>query len=79
MVRRSDLEIKCDVLTTIFEGRGRITHIMYATNTDWVKLKPRLHELVESGLINYKPPLYTITDKGAEAVQAYYRIQRLVP
>jgi predicted transcriptional regulator len=76
--RRSELEVKMDILRVTSEGIDKPTQIMYKANLSWVALLGHLKSLIESGFLreveygNRKK--YEITQRGSELLDNYQRV-----
>ena len=76
--RRSELEIKMDMLQVLSQGIDRPTQIMYKANLSWVALQANLKTLVtgsflrEEDLGNRKR--YEVTQKGFEILRAFQKV-----
>jgi predicted transcriptional regulator len=73
--RRSNMEVKIDVLQAIFEGVGRPTHIMNRTNLSWATCRSFIKSLEELGLVSGSDVKgrkdYALTEKGGRVVETY--------
>jgi predicted transcriptional regulator len=75
-VRRSPMEMVCDILGVVSEGPTKPTHILYRANMSWRVLSSYLDFLLKRGLIEKedqgeKRSLYTLTTKGRSILQLY--------
>ncbi|MGD0396283.1 MAG: winged helix-turn-helix domain-containing protein [Nitrososphaerales archaeon] len=75
-VRRSPMEMVCDILGVVSEGPTKPTHILYRANMSWRVLSSYLDFLLKRGLIERedqggKRSLYTLTIKGRSILQLY--------
>jgi len=76
--RRSELEIKMDVLRVAASGIDRPTQIMYKANLSWIALQANLKSLVgkvflrEEDLGNRKR--YELTQRGYEVLTTFERV-----
>jgi predicted transcriptional regulator len=75
-VRRSPMEMVCDILGVVSEGPTKPTHILYRANMSWRVLSSYLDFLLKRGLIERedqggKRSLYTLTTKGRSILQLY--------
>ena len=75
-VRRSPLEMVCDILGVVSEGPTKPTHILYRANMSWKVLSTYLEYLIERGLIakedqGGKRSTYILTTKGRSILQLY--------
>jgi len=80
MKYRSSTEIIDSMLRSIGSGSTK-TQIMYRSYLSFSQLKEYLKLLEERRLIavDYAAKLYTLTEKGLQFINAYDRIQELVP
>ena len=80
MTRRSQLEIRIDLLKAIMEGVEEPTQIMYKANLSWILFCDHLTALSEQGFVGAKAAgdrmKYSLTDKGIEIVAAYQNLIR---
>lgn len=78
--RRSQLEIRMDILRAIMEGAEGPTQIMYKANLSWILLCDHLSALGEQGFVGEKTvgnrKKYSLTGKGIEIVSAYLNLIR---
>jgi predicted transcriptional regulator len=78
--RRSQLEIRMDILRAIMEGAEGPTQIMYKANLSWILLCDHLSALGEQGFVGEKTvgnrKKYSLTGKGIEIVGAYLNLIR---
>ena len=78
--RRSQLEIRMDILRAIMEGAEGPTQIMYKANLSWILLCDHLSALGEQGFVGEKTvgnrKKYSLTAKGIEIVGAYLNLIR---
>jgi len=76
--RRSQLEIRMDMLAAVKDGADKPTQIMYRANLSWVALQTHLTQLLERGLLKWvadgSRKRYEITIKGANVMYSYIRI-----
>ncbi|MGD0477815.1 MAG: winged helix-turn-helix domain-containing protein [Nitrososphaerales archaeon] len=75
-VRRSPMEMVCDILGVVSEGPTKPTHILYRANMSWRVLSSYLDFLLKRGLIEKedqggKRCIYTLTVKGRSILQLY--------
>ncbi len=76
--RRSELEIKMDVLRVVAAGIDRPTQIMYKANLSWIALQSNLKSLVtgaflrEEDLGNRKR--YELTQHGFEVLSTFQKV-----
>ena len=80
MKYRSSTEIIDSMLRSIRSGATK-THIMYRAYMSYSQLKEYLKLLEGRQLITYEPgsQLYLLTEKGLKFMDAYDRINELVP
>lgn len=78
LARRSQLEIRMDMLAAVKEGAEKPTQIMYKANLSWVALQTQLTQLLERGLLKWAAEgnrkRYEITIKGANVMYSYIKI-----
>lgn len=78
--RRSQLEIRMDILRAIMEGAEGPTQIMYKANLSWILLCDHLSALGDQGFVGEKAvgnrKKYSLTGKGIEIVGAYLNLIR---
>ena len=75
-VRRSPMEMVCDILGVVAEGPAKPTHILYKANMSWRVLSAYLDFLLQRGLLEKKDQggkrcVYTLTQKGRSILQLY--------
>jgi len=75
-VRRSPMEMVCDILGVVSEGPTKPTHILYKANMSWKVLSTYLEYLLKRGLIGKedqgrKRSTYILTQKGRAILQLY--------
>jgi predicted transcriptional regulator len=79
-LRRSKLEITCDILGVISKGNGKPTRIMQLANVTWDDLMLYLEALIRNGLISRrtegKRVRYTLTGKGSTLLGHYLSLKR---
>ena len=80
MKYRSSTEIIDSMLRSIRSGATK-THIMYRAYMSYSQLKEYLKLLEERQLIKYEPgsSLYLLTEKGIRFMDAYDKINELLP
>ncbi len=78
--RRSQLEIRMDILRVIVEGAEGPTQIMYKANLSWILLCEHLASLTQQGFIEERQvgnrKKYSLTSKGTEIVGSYLNLVR---
>jgi predicted transcriptional regulator len=78
LARRSQLEIRMDMLKVIKEGAEKPTQIMYKANLSWVALQTHLTQMIERGLLIWVTEgtrkRYELTLKGSSVMYAYRKI-----
>jgi len=87
MPRRSKLEIRLTMLSSIKEGIDKPTRIMYAANLSWKPTQRTLTQLVRQGLINEiedtnnakSKKRYEITEKGLAVIKYFEDAKKLLP
>ena len=76
--RRSQLEIRMDMLKVIKAGAEKPTQIMYKANLSWVALQTHLNQMIERGLLKWVTEgtrkRYDLTLKGSSVMYAYQKI-----
>ncbi|MDV3293988.1 MAG: winged helix-turn-helix domain-containing protein [Nitrososphaerales archaeon] len=76
--RRSQLEIRMDMLKAVKEGAEKPTQIMYKANLSWVALQTHLKSLLENGLLHWAADRtrkrYELTLKGSNVMYSYAKI-----
>lgn len=76
--RRSELEVKMDILRVASEGHNKPTQIMYKANLSWVALLDHLNSLTTLGLLKevdfVNRRTYELTPRGLELLQRYQQI-----
>jgi predicted transcriptional regulator len=76
-VRRSPMEMVCDILDVVSEGPTKPTHILYKANMSWKVLTSYLSYLMKSGMIEKedeeggKRSTYRLTIKGRQILRLY--------
>lgn len=78
LARRSQLEIRMDMLAAVKEGAEKPTQIMYKANLSWVALQTHLTQLLERDLLKWAADgnrkRYELTIKGANVMYSYIKI-----
>jgi len=76
--RRSELEIKMDVLRVVSTGIDRPTQIMYKANLSWIALQSNLKSLVTHGFLREDDQgsrkRYELTQHGFEILSTYQKV-----
>jgi predicted transcriptional regulator len=76
--RRSELEIKMDVLQVVSQGIDRPTQIMYKANLSWVALQDCLKSLVAKKFITEENQgsrrRYELTQTGYELLRTFQKV-----
>jgi len=76
--RRSELEIKMDVLRVVSTGIDRPTQIMYKANLSWIALQSNVRSLVKSGFLTEEDlgsrKRYELTQRGFEILSTYQKV-----
>jgi len=76
--RRSELEVKMDILRVVCEGCKKPTQIMYKANLSWVALQEHFRSLVGGGLLHEiksgKRVEYELTAAGLSVLQDYRKL-----
>lgn len=76
--RRSELEVKMDILRVVTQGANKPTQIMYKANLSWVALLVHLKSLVGSGFLSEvefaNRRVYETTPKGLDLFQSYQKV-----
>jgi predicted transcriptional regulator len=76
-VRRSPMEMVCDILAVVSEGPTKPTHILYKANMSWKVLTSYLSYLTGSGMVEKedeeggKRSTYRLTIKGRQILGLY--------
>ena len=75
-LRRSPMQMICDVLGVLSNGPTKPTHILYKANMSWKVLTSFLDYLLRQGLIERddqggKRSLYKLTNKGRSILELY--------
>ena len=78
--RRSQLEIRMDILRAVLMGAEGPTQIMYKANLSWILLCEHLSALKDQGFVEEKATgnrkKYSLTGKGIEIVGSYMNLIR---
>ena len=78
LARRSQLEIRMDMLKVIKGGAEKPTQIMYKANLSWVALQTHLSQMIDRGLLKWitegTRKRYELTLKGSSVMYAYQKI-----
>ena len=85
--RRSQLEIRLNILSAVKDGVDKPTRIMYAANMSWKPVQRILSHLVEQGLLEVRintesrqsKKRYTLTDKGANVLDYFEKAKEILP
>ena len=85
--RRSKLEIRLKILTTVRQGVDKPTRIMYAANMSWKPVQRILSHLVEQGLLlevlntesRQSKRRYQITEKGEQVLDYFEKAKDILP
>jgi predicted transcriptional regulator len=76
--RRSELEIKMDVLQVVSQGIDRPTQIMYKANLSWIALQENLKSLVAKSFLreeNLGPRRrYELTQSGFDILRTFQKV-----
>jgi len=76
-VRRSPMEMVCDILKVVSAGPTKPTHILYKANMSWKVLSSYLDFLTSSGMLDKedqeggKRSTYRLTIKGSKILRLY--------
>jgi predicted transcriptional regulator len=75
-VRRSPMEMVCDILGVLSQGPTKPTHILYKANMSWKVLSTYLDYLMTKGIIEKdgdegKRTVYRLTEKGKSILAMY--------
>jgi predicted transcriptional regulator len=76
-MRRSPMEMVCDVLKVVSAGPTKPTHILYKANMSWKVLSSYLDFLTSSGMLDKedqeggKRSTYRLTVKGRKVLRLY--------
>ena len=85
--RRSQLEIRLNILSAVRDGVDKPTRIMYAANMSWKPVQRILSHLVEQGLLEVRintesrqsKRRYVLTDKGANVLDYFKKAKEILP
>ena len=85
--RRSQLEIKLNILSSVMNGVDKPTRIMYAANMSWRPVQKILSNLVEQGLLerqvnlesNKSKSRYAVTEKGIHVLDYFKKAKEILP
>jgi predicted transcriptional regulator len=76
--RRSELEIKMDVLQVVSNGIDRPTQIMYKANLSWVALQSNLKSLVSASFLREEDlgsrKRYELTQRGFDILRSFQKV-----
>jgi len=76
--RRSELEVKMDILRVVGEGCRKPTQIMYKANLSWIALQEHFKSLLRGGLHHEmrfgKRVEYELTAPGLSLLQDYRKL-----
>ena len=76
--RRSELEIKMDVLQVVSQGIDRPTQIMYKANLSWIALQENLKALVAKAFLREENlgtrKRYELTQSGYEILRTFQKV-----
>ena len=76
--RRSELEIKMDVLQVVSQGIDRPTQIMYKANLSWMALQEHLRTLVAGSFLKEENlgtrRRYELTQSGYEILRTFQKV-----
>ncbi|HEV2138978.1 MAG TPA: winged helix-turn-helix domain-containing protein [Nitrososphaerales archaeon] len=76
-IRRSPMEMVCDILAVVSGGPTKPTHILYKANMSWKVLSSYLDFLTGSGMLDKeeqeggKRSTYRLTTKGKQILRLY--------
>ncbi len=76
-VRRSPMEMVCDILKVVSAGPTKPTHILYKANMSWKVLSSYLDFLMSNGMLDKedqeggKRSTYRLTTKGRNILRLY--------
>ena len=85
--RRSQLEIRLNILSAVKDGVDKPTRIMYAANMSWKPVQRILSHLVEQGLLEVRMNTesrqskrrYVLTDKGTNVLDYFEKAKEILP
>jgi predicted transcriptional regulator len=74
------MEMVCDILNVVVQGKTKPTHILYKANLSWKVLLAHLEYLTSRGLVvmtgeEDKRCTYEITQKGRTILQLYHDLR----
>ncbi len=76
--RRSELEIKMDVLRVVSSGIDRPTQIMYKANLSWIALQSNIKSLVKGNFLREEDlgsrKRYELTQHGFETLSTFQKV-----
>ena len=82
--RRTRLSIYIDILNSvktqeIYEGRAKITKIIFDANLPYVRVKERIDKLIKLGFLEVVDgKYYKLTERGSEALLELVKAQRII-
>ena len=78
IARRSELEIKMDVLRVVADGIEKPTQVMYKANLSWIALQTNVKALLTTGFLREEElgsrKRYEVTPRGIELLQNYQKV-----
>ncbi len=85
--RRSQLEIRLNILSAVKDGVDKPTRIMYAANMSWRPVQKTLSNLVEQGLLEKQVNIersksktrYVISEKGIHVLDYFKKAKEILP
>ena len=85
--RRSQLEIRLNILSSVRDGVDKPTRIMYAANMSWKPVQRILHNLVKQGLLEVmistknkqSKKRYALTEKGSNVLDYFEKAKEILP
>ena len=76
--RRSELEIKMDVLRVVGSGIDRPTQIMYKANLSWIALQSNIKSLLKGNFLREEDlgsrKRYELTQNGYETLSTFQKV-----